>query len=125
MALDVPAEFTLIVPQGYIAILRGFRWIISPTTQGQGIPLLDPNNFAARITVDGIVQPGYDALQRLGSNVIDFIPCYILADSGQILQLEFVPTGGNFGPFDIVAQLHGNILLKSRGLPLQFEPGSS
>jgi hypothetical protein len=117
MALDIRAQFIKVVPQGYIGILRAFRWSFTDA------PLISPTLYTARILVNGVVQPGFDELQRLGSNSWEWQKCYILADAGQTIMLELIPTGTIDPGNDVVGQLFGNLLL-AKGLPLQYEPGS-
>lgn len=119
MALDVRAEFSIIVPPGRVYILYYAQWWMTAGI-GEDLPLPAIDDFAARITLDAQPVEHYTDLNYFGPNAT--IKCYILAREGQTLQLEFIPLADPID-WDVNARLSGVDLL-SRDLPLPFEPSS-
>ncbi len=126
--LDVitPASLEIIVPNGYVGILRGFKWRFTdnfPFGSGGGSP--NDFDFAAAVYVSGTVQPNFDDLDELGVFLNDYQPCYILADSLQTIELRLTPIAdsGSATSARPILAMYGNLLLR-KGLPLQYEPGS-
>lgn len=136
------------VPDGYIAILRGFKFkVLDPT-----VTVLRPANLIdtffisiaggttgalISILVDDIPQPNFTNITGLGFRQNDLVPCYILANAGQVITLKVFPPltldypqiAGGVGPttdlfvYQTNGTLQGNLILDT-GLPLQYEPGS-
>ena len=116
LGVVIPAVFTFTVPQGYIGILRSFRYSVEALPASTDIGIL--------LAVDNVFVPNFSGIDNLGANV-ENQPCYVIADAGQTFQLTITttPAGVVFSTF-ATASLYGNLLLK-RGYPTQFEPGSS
>ena len=119
-----PADLTFTVPNGYVGILRGFKWSFRAQAIRDMIALGANVNFENFILVDGTIQPNYDDIGDIGEWMNDLFPCYILADSNQSITLRLKPAG-DIPAFTgkIKMTMHGNLLL-AKSLPLQYEPGS-
>lgn len=131
-AVDVPGEVSFIVPQGYVGILRGFAWSFNVPI----FPRDDNDSFemgivSISVLVNNVAQNFYNDLDAFGANVANFLPTYIIAETGNEIKVRI--NLGNLNPAgitnttlydeDMTITLYGNLLL-SRGLPAQFEPGS-
>lgn len=122
---STPAELEFIVPKGYVAIMRGFRWMYTDTFPF-GVGAVPPNNYTvdAGIFVDDTVQPDYDEIAELGVFLNTLYPCYILAAELQKITLRITPRAdAAFSSANVYMEMYGNLLL-SKGLPLQYQPGS-
>ena len=130
------AFFNYTVGEGYRAILRGYRYTISPivipvngfitnTITGK-LYLGDPTTLD--LQPNAIAVPDYNNLQH-GQSVTTYQPCYVLAESGSTISLVLIFSGtyaaamGDAGN-SIQIEFYGNILLNT-GRPLTFEPGLS
>lgn len=128
--------FNFTVPDGRVAILRGFKYAFSPifnlTFESEFTGAAD--SFVGRICVglpaefsggaivqSGVAQLGYSDF-RLGQQVLDWQPTYIIADSGETLSIIVRQSTGAVYSF-FHAQFYGNLLLKT-GRPTSFEPGT-
>lgn len=115
MGVATSAEFT--VPEGYVAILREFKYVVDPVLN---LPCTD---VLISILVDDIPQPNYDQMP-LGSEQENFIPCYILADNGQRIALRYDNSAAAPAfSVDVCVTFHGNLLLRT-GVPIEYEPGN-
>lgn len=129
------AFFNYTVPNGYRAILRGYRYFLNPI-------IIPVNGFiyseiTGRFYVGGLTTlvlqpngssvPGFDNLQH-GQSQIDYQPCYILADSNEIITLILRFSGAYKAAvpaaLTIQIEFYGNII-ENTGIPLNFEPGLS
>lgn len=126
----IPADLTFQVPDGYIAILRGFKWSFRAQTISD--MLINGNEqrllFTPSVLVDNATQPNYDDIGEIGIWMNNLFPCYILANSLQIITLRLQPAIGPDGndtniTDKIKMTMQGNLLL-AKALPLQYEPGS-
>lgn len=108
---------TYAAPGGYVAVLRGYRYEMQPA-----VPI-DYDDLLVDILVNNVSQLGYRSLMH-GQAVSDFIPCFILADSGHNITLNLrAPNGINSVIPDvrkIIVEIYGN-LLQTTGAPLQLE----
>ncbi|MES9901028.1 MAG: hypothetical protein ABW148_18680 [Sedimenticola sp.] len=109
------------VPDGYIGIIRGFRYYLSRYLNIEG------RSMTVSVIADSVILNNYDNM-LLEQIVNDFIPVYGIStglkDIGlkithpepmEILNDEFV---------ECRIELYGNLLL-SRGIPSQYEPTNS
>lgn len=128
--------FNFQVPQGRVAILRGFDYSFDPifnltfVDEFKNFYLArvfagartDVDLFTAQITNTGTVQPGYSDL-RLGQRCA-MQPTYVIADEGLFISLvvqQLTPQTFLHTQFNV--RFYGNLLLKT-GRPDSFEPGT-
>ena len=107
MGVSVSAPFT--VPDGYVAILRAFRFVVDPVLD------LPCTEVLISILVDDIPQNNYDRLP-LGSEQDIFLPTWILADNGQRIALRYDNSGANGGSgkaHRIAASIHWRLKIRS------------
>lgn len=115
MGVNTSAPF--IVPDGYIAVLRAFKYTADPVLN---LPCTD---VLISILVDDIPQPNYDQIP-LGSEQDTLLPCYILANEGQEIALRYDNSSAAPGlSVDVCVTFHGNLLLRT-GVPIEYEPGN-
>ena len=119
MGVSVSAPFT--VPDGYVAILRAFRFVVDPVLD------LPCTEVLVSILVDDIPQNNYDRLP-LGSEQDIFLPTWILADNGQRIALRYDNTGANGGSgtevsVEVCVTFYGNLLIRT-GVPIEYEQGN-
>ena len=119
MGVSVSAPFT--VPDGYVAILRAFRFVVDPVLD------LPCTEVLISILVDDIPQNNYDRLP-LGSEQDIFLPTWILADNGQRIALRYDNSGANGGSgtevsVEVCVTFYGNLLLRT-GVPIEYEHGN-
>lgn len=132
----VGAFFNYTVPNGYRAILRGYKYTIIPfrgdnlsTNIVFGILTVgDPttqSNPATSIgySINGTIVPGYSVLYH-GQHLNNYQPCYVLAEEGETISLILNAFNlVNDGPPTILTavniSLYGNLLL-ANGSPLAF-----
>ena len=116
-----------IVPNGYIAILRGIWWSFGnnmPLGGETNPPPLNDASFDVSILVNGIATPNFDSIGSYGVFLNKFEKTYILAESQQTITLRLTISPNQDGAsVDVATKMRGNLLLK-KGLPLNFEPGS-
>jgi len=114
------ASFEYTVPQGFIGILRAFRYEVDLVVPTPTLNFFLTTLFINDSPVDDYVQIG------LGQTVNNFIPTYLVAEPGSIFKIEL--TLGSAVPSltankTLLMFLYGNNLL-SRGLPARLEPGN-
>lgn len=116
--MGVATSAPFVVPTGYMAILRGFMFT------GDPILNLDFSDVLVTILIDGIPQANYENLE-LGEQQFDFfIPCHILANDGQRIELRFDNSAAAPGvSVDVSIVFHGNLLLRT-GVPIEYEQGN-
>ncbi len=112
---------TFQVPDGYIGIIRGFRYYLSRYLN------IENRSMTVSVIADGVVLNNYDNM-LLEQIVNDFIPVYGISISLKNIGLKIKHPE----PIDILdeetvqcrVELYGNLLL-SRGIPAQYEPANS
>lgn len=108
---------TYMVPGGFVGVLKGYRYEMKPL-----VPI-DYDDLLLDILVDNVPQLGYRSLMH-GQVLKDFIPCFILADDSNTIDLKLrAPNGINSVIPDVrkvIIELHGN-LLQTTGAPLPLE----
>lgn len=144
------------VPQGFVAVLTGFKFNVLNPSIGANTP---NDNFpqpaqtfeqpyqnaiawgttGPRVTIrlDDVAVPDLTEMTYLGFYASKYIPCYVVADAGQIIQIAIDPplalqlppnTGlggaGQASYYSVSGSMRGNLLLKT-GVPAQYEPGSA
>lgn len=126
------AFFNHTVPEGLVAVLRGFRYEIAPLFAG--IPIEEitgrltvggPARFSGGLLSGGADVPGFERFQ-LGQYQADFQPCYVIAGPGMTISLLlfFSGTYAGFTQNTINVEFYGNTLLAT-GRPVNYEPGFS
>lgn len=121
------ANFT--VPQGQIAIVRGFMYEILPLYAN-----IPADNITGQLIVGNpATAAGFNGTQvqgfqnfNLGQAIYDYQPCYVLVDQGQTVSMWLTFSGAYAGlaHTDVTIKFYGNLLL-STGRPLVYEPGFS
>lgn len=117
--LNESVSIGFIVPQSYVAILRKFKWIITPNLVGEAeVDLL------MSIKVDGISQVGHTDLVSMHAPE-DYWDTHILAPEGSTISINFNfrATYSEGITYTVFAHLYGNLIL-SKQLPLAFEVGN-
>ena len=115
MGVATSAPFT--VPEGYMAILRGFSFTVDPVLD------LPCNEVLISLLVDDIPQNNYDQL-GLGSEQPVLLPTWILADNGQRIALRYDNSAAVTAvSVEVCLILYGNLLLRT-GVPIEYEQGN-
>ena len=115
MGVATSAPFT--VPDGYVAILRAFRFTVDPVLD---LPCTD---VLISILVDDIAQNNYDRLP-LGSEQDIFLPTWILADNGQRIALRYDNSAAVTAvSVEVCVTFYGNLLIRT-GVPIEYEQGN-
>ena len=115
MGVNTSAAFT--VPEGYVAILRAFKYTADPVLN---LPCTD---VLISILVDDIPQPNFDQMP-LGSEQDVLLPTWILADNGQRIALRY--DNSSAAPafsVEVCVTFYGNLLLRT-GVPIEYEQGN-
>lgn len=114
-------SFPYQVPPNRVAIVRGFRYEVTPEVSNALL-----SYYSLSFTLDGIYVQGYTNL-NLGQTLPAYRPCHIIVNQESVITAILtlnvtlwtlapsVTLTGNF-------EFYGNLLL-SRGLPANFEPG--
>lgn len=114
-ATTVTATYT--VPGGYVGVLRGYRFEMTPV-----VPI-SAGGLVMDIFVNGVSMLGYRSLIH-GQILNDFVPCFVLANGGEEIEIKIrAPAGINSVIPDVrqvLIEMHGN-LLQTTGAPLQLE----
>lgn len=116
-APNFSAQF--IVPDGKVAVLKNVSWHLA----GEGyildaFGLLSAVSFRVDILVDGIFDNQY---QNLTFPIADNLPVYVIANSGQLVELRITFPLGQINSAEI--HLYGQLLLAS-GRATNYEPGT-
>lgn len=141
------------VPEGYTCILRGVKYSLNvqdglSTNVVSGLPgeRGAPNNgeffmpeadeslgcnFFLSVLINGSAQPDYTDVPQVNIWQNDFLPAYIIAEAGQIVELRLgllrltdaLDTLTSEMTAYVSMGMRGNLLL-SRGLPANLEPGN-
>lgn len=137
-AQTVSVSYT--VPDGFVSILRGFAFypsILADVSINNQINHMDWDGILVTISVENIVQPGYNEMRFLQQSK-KFQPTHILANGGQTIKMDITysedyidntyqhsdyPIGVTVEEVPIYMFLYGNDL-QTRGLPLNFEVAS-
>lgn len=115
MAVNTSTAFT--VPEGYVAVLRAFKYTADPVLN------LPCTSVLISILVDDIPQPNYDQM-ALGSEQDVLLPTYILADNGQRIALRYDNSiAAPAFSVEVCVTFYGNLLLRT-GVPIEYEPGN-
>jgi hypothetical protein len=115
MGVATSPAFT--VPDGYVAILRAFRFVVDPVLD---LPCTD---VLISILIDDIPQNNYDRLP-LGSEQDIFLPTWILADNGQRIALRYDNSAAVTSvSVEVCVTFYGNLLLRT-GVPIEYEHGN-
>lgn len=107
------------VPSGIISLLRGFKYTLLPAFAG----VID-SEITGKIDVNGITSSGMEAF-NLGQSISNYQPCYVLANSGDIVTFTLTFTGLYLliaTKAGMQVTFYGNNLLAT-GKPLSYEPG--
>lgn len=117
----VTEEDTFIVSDGYVGLIRGFRYFIS------NIQNLDNDSLLVSVLSDSVPLNNYDNM-LLPQIVNDFIPTYGISNPLKNIGLRIThpipPNLVGITTVQIRVELYGNLLL-SRGIPSQYEPTNS
>lgn len=127
------AYFNYTVPDGRVAILRGFRYELAPLFGSVvpadisgallvGSPVVDDGG--GNIVARGIEVPQFSGFQ-LGQAMDDYQACYVLAAPGQTISilLTFSVAYQALAVTSFHCIFYGNLLLQT-GRQLEFEPGN-
>ncbi len=111
-------EDTFQVPNGYVGVLRGFKYAFNPPAQ------ID-TDILVTIISDDVSLNDYTQVP-LPQVVNDFIPVYGISNPLKFIgiRIEHPPQSSSLDLTTICKiQIHGNLLL-SRGIPSQYEPAN-
>ena len=115
------ASSTFIVPDGYVGILKGFRYYVN------NILNIGTNELSVTIINDSVNLNNYDLmeLQQINNN---FVPVYGVSNPLKEIGIRIshpapVVYVGRDETVTINIELYGNLLL-SRGIPSQYEPAN-
>ena len=148
-----PAITTFTVPEGYVALIRGFKFCIVDYTktlannyndQFPGITYIESPFISiaqglagpeVSLKIDNTIVPNYDLMDNLGFFIDDFQECYVLVDAGETFQLSVrcpaaldLPVypsspSNNQMLYNVTSVIKGNLLLKT-GVPARYEVGT-
>ncbi len=117
-ALSHTEEAFYDIPNGFVAVTRGFRYFTDPII----ISPVPDNGITFTLIADSIAVPNYTEV-LMPYDEPNFVPCYALTNPTKRIgiRITYPNTGGQQGTVNMTVQLYGNLLL-SRGLPVQYEP---
>lgn len=148
-----PAITTFTVPEGYVALIRGFKFSIVDYTktlnnnyndQGPGTTYIEAAFISiaqglagpeVSLKIDNTVVPNYTLMDNLGFFIDDFQECYVLVDAGETFQLSVrcpaaldlpvyaTSPASNQMLYNVTSVIKGNLLLKT-GVPARYEVGT-
>ncbi|MES9858991.1 MAG: hypothetical protein ABW166_20675 [Sedimenticola sp.] len=107
------------VPDGYIGVVRGFRYFVSNVVDVFGEP------FLVSLIANSTIVSNYDNM-ALPQILNAPIPCYAISNylKNIGLKINHPPVrGGLDRDVEIRVEMYGNLLL-SRGIPSQYEPAN-
>lgn len=108
-------NLTYVVPAGYTAFLRKFRYIIEPPI------VAAPTEVRATLVVDEAIVPDFVSIP-FGSAMADYQDTFVIARQGQRITLRVVTTIGLPAGTSFIAFLYGNLRL-SDGRAINQEVG--
>ena len=112
---------TFTVPDGYVGVVRGFRYFVNNMLN------LGDQFLLVTLISDGVPVNNYDKVP-LPQIVNDFISCYGISNPLKTIGLTIEhPEPAHFTLIEDISirvELYGNLLL-SRGIPSQYEPTNS
>lgn len=128
-------EATFAVPEGFVGVLRRFRWqpgrLLSPSNEDLGDGSYIGYIPSVTLLVDNIVVPDYDGL-KFGVSMVSPADTFVLAAAGSIFKMRLIVSSafktlyndaGLGGNLAFKFEMYGQLLL-TRGLPLPFEVSS-
>ncbi|MES9855931.1 MAG: hypothetical protein ABW166_04915 [Sedimenticola sp.] len=110
---------TFTVPDGYIGIVRGFRYFVSNVVDVLG------ETFLVSLIANSTIVTNYDNM-ALPQIINAPIPCYAISNYLKNIGLKIThpsSRSGAGGDVLIRVEMYGNLLL-SRGIPSQYEPAN-
>ena len=117
------AELLFTVPNGYVAVIKGFKYEWDPV-----LALASDGVITATLISDNVNVLNYTAIQ-VPQIINDFIPAYALCNPGKQVGLELThpqpvnPSGSGQDAATAYIEIYGNLLL-AQGYPVQYEPAN-